>query len=601
MGVLSRLARDGAFYARMLRVLSRLQAIKPKAGYGYLTPDVIEMSVDAHPDNVAFIFEGASMSYTEFDAIANRVAQWGLAQGLAPGDAVALFMPNRPEYVAIWYGLSKIGVISALINNQLLGSSLAHCVDVGRAKAAIVDGDLIDVYSEAEPEIESKPEVWRWGGSGPGHDIAATLMQLSSDRPDPAIRAHIKASEPALRIYTSGTTGMPKAANVTHLRARNYMTAFAAASGAEAIDRMLIALPLYHSTGGLCGIGPPLLRGGAIILDRKFSTHRFWNLAADHGATMMIYVGEMCRFLTNAEPHPREKQNTIRVAIGNGLRADVWEKFVDRFDIPWVMEFYGSTEGNVSLINLDNQVGAVGRIPSLIASRFNARIVRFDFDKQEPARGEDGFCIQAELDEVGEMLGEIRSDDARYRFEGYEGRQEETQKKVLRDVFKQGDLWFRTGDLMSRDDEGYIYFVDRVGDTFRWKSENVSTTEVGEALTVFDGVHQANVYGVTVPGYDGRAGMAAVTLDHDVDFKALADHLSQELPSYARPVFLRIIRIDPSAHTTGTFKYQKQTLVQEGFNVDLIPDQIYIADDAVGFRQLDADTYNAIRNGAVRL
>lgn len=619
VAVLQRVWANIVFVLRILRVLRAVRSVQAKAGYGYLMPDVIEKAVDAHGDKVAFYFEGRALRYDAFDGLANRIAHWGLKMGLKPGDCVALFMPNRPDYVAVWYGLSKIGVITALINNQLVGESLAHCVKVGACCMAIVDGELADVYAEAETHLDVRPRLWRWdfdGAAGdvdggvegdetaPGEDLGAVLAVMGDDRPDPAVRAHINAREPALRLYTSGTTGLPKAANVTHLRGRNYMLGFGATVAAKASDRMMLALPLYHATGGLCGVGCALLHGGAVILAKKFSASGFWDLAVEHGATQMIYVGEMCRFLTTAPPHPREKDNSIRVAIGNGLRPDVWPSFVERFGIPWVLEFYGATEGNVSLLNLDGTEGAVGRIPPLLASRFNARIVRYDYDIGAPVRGDDGLCVPAAHDEVGEMLGEIREDDARFRFEGYAGKREDTNKKILSDVFKPGDRWFRTGDLMRMDARGYIYFVDRAGDTFRWKSENVATSEVAEAISRFDGVDQANVYGVAVPGYDGKAGMAAVVVRPDVDFAALAVHLKACLPPYARPVFLRVVDgggdVGGDENTTGTFKFQKKALVEQGYDLSVVTDRILVADGEVGFRPLDSAMLDQIRAGEAR-
>lgn len=606
MGLFDRLKRDGIFITRLLRTLRSVKSVEAKAGYGFLVPDVMEQAVDAHRDRIAFIFENRTMTFGEFDALANRVAHWGLAQGFKPGQAVALFMPNRPEYVAVWYGLAKIGVITALINNQLVGKSLAHCVAVGEAVATIVDGDLADTYMQSHTDAPDPTPVWRWdfgdhNANTTGTDLASALAAAPDSRPDPAIRAHINAKEPVLRIYTSGTTGMPKAANVTHMRARNYMTAFGAAVKTKPDDRMLMVLPLYHSTGGLCGVGCAFLYGAATILDRKFSASRFWDLAADHGATMVTYVGELCRFLANAPDHPRQTDHTIRVAFGNGLRPDVWPKFVSRFSIPWVLEFYGATEGNVSLLNLDNTPGAVGRIPPIIAHRFNACVIKYNFETGEPVRGDDGLCVRADPDEVGEMLGEIRADEARYRFEGYAGQREQTKKKILTDVFKPGDQWFRTGDLMRIDQDGYIFFVDRAGDTFRWKSENVSTTEVAEALSTYDGVMQANVYGVPVPGYDGKAGMAAVVLQTGCDLAALGAHLRDSLPVYARPVFLRVLAGDGENDTTGTFKFQKKRLVEQGFDISEITDTVLIADEHAGFKPLDEATYQAIGAGQARL
>ena len=304
-----------------------------------------------------------------------------------------------------------------------------------------------------------------------------------------------------MKMFTSGTTGLPKAAKVTHVRAQNYMRGFGAGARTTANDRMLMVLPMYHATGGLVGMGTTITYGGAVIVLPKFSATNFWDDAVKYEATMFTYVGELCRFLLATPPHKLEREHKISWMVGNGLRPEVWEGFVNRFNIPHVIEFYGATEGNASLINMDGPIGAVGRVPNYLKHKFNLEIVRYDVDSNLNPRGSDGFCIIADPNETGELIAEIRQDDARFRFEGYQTK-EATEKKILRNVFKKGDAWFRTGDLLKRDKLGYFYFMDRVGDTYRWKAENVATGEVAAALSKFEGVTQANVYGVQVPGYE---------------------------------------------------------------------------------------------------
>ena len=284
--------------------------------------------------------------------------------------------------------------------------------------------------------------------------------------------------------------------------------------------------------------------------------------------------------------------------IGNGLRPEVWEGFVSRFNIPHVVEFYGATEGNASLINLDGPIGAIGRVPNYLKFKFNLEIIRYDVDSNLNPRGSDGFCIIADPNESGELIAEIRNDDPRFRFEGYETK-EATQKKILRDVFKKGDAWFRTGDLLKRDKLGYFYFMDRVGDTYRWKAENVATGEVAAALSRFEGVTQANVYGVMVPGYDGRAGMAAIIAEGQPDMGALKTHIEVNLPHYARPVFLRLSQ---EAETTSTFKFKKTNLVKAGFDPANISEPLYYANPRTNaYEKIDTKTYQDICSGEVRL
>ena len=593
MGLLNAIKRETHYVWHMLRIIRGIKRTGP--GSGMRVPDHIEATVDKYPDRPAFLLDDGEVSYAAFDARANQVARWARRQGLAAGDSVALFMPNRWEYIAIWFGLSKIGVATALINSQLHGASLAHCVSVGDAKLAIVDGELADAWASAETGLAS----WSLGGGVDGAEaLEPALEQESGERTPIDWRDGVKPEDAALKMFTSGTTGLPKAAILTHIRALYYLNVFAITAQAGPDDRMYMVLPLYHATGGLCGVGCALSFGGALIIRKRFSASQFWRDVRDFQATLFMYVGELCRFLVNSEPTPEERGHTLRCAIGNGMRRDVWEAFQARFDLPQIVEFYGSTEGNVGLVNATNQPGAIGRIPGYLKHRFNIELVAFDFDAEQPIRGADGFCRAAEPGETGEAIGRIDPDDARFRFDGY-GSKEDTEKKILRDVFETGDAWFRTGDLMSRDALGYYYFIDRVGDTYRWKSENVATGEVAEALA-FPGIEQANVYGVEVKGHSGRAGMAALVADPEaVDLAALRAQVHDRLPAYAQPLFLRF---QNQTDTTGTFKFRKVDLVKQGFDPDQIADPLFFDDPEAGaYIPLTASLYRDIVEGRKRV
>ncbi|MEI9903751.1 MAG: AMP-binding protein [Asticcacaulis sp.] len=290
----------------------------------------------------------------------------------------------------------------------------------------------------------------------------------------------MKAHAVALYIYTSGTTGLPKAAKISNARAQMYMKAFAGLSNMKPDDRLYCVLPLYHATAGLCAVGAALMNGATLVLKRKFSASQFWGDVRSQGITHIVYIGELCRYLVNSPPSAEpsdETRHKVRMAFGNGMRPEVWEHFQKRFNIPDIIEFYGSTEGNVSLFNLDGQPGAIGRVPKILRDRFNVRLVRFDVESEMPDRKPDGLCYECKPGEIGEAIGQI-AHDARHAYSGYADKAA-SQKKILNDVFKKGDAWFRTGDLMKQDKAGYLYFVDRIGDTFRWKGENVSTSEVG--------------------------------------------------------------------------------------------------------------------------
>jgi fatty-acyl-CoA synthase len=343
-------------------------------------------------------------------------------------------------------------------------------------------------------------------------------------------------------------------------------------------------------------VGTALNAGACVILRRKFSASHFWQEAIDNKATMLVYIGELGRYLMNQPASALEKKHGIKKGFGNGLRADVWAQFVERTGISQLVEFYGSTEGNVNFFNLDGKIGAVGRIPRLLRSKLPARILKFDVETEEPVRGPDGLCIEAAPDEPGEAVGPI-THEPRQRFDGYND-EAQSKKKLLRDVFVKGDLWFRTGDLMKMDADGYVYFVDRVGDTFRWKGENVSTSEVEIAASSMPGVKHAIVYGVAVPGHDGRAGMAALTPREGIDLAGLYTHLAAQLPAYARPIFLRL---QGEVETTGTLKYRKVDLVTEGFDPSKTSDPLFVMDaDKGAYVPIDVPMFAKLMSGAHR-
>ncbi len=410
----------------------------------------------------------------------------------------------------------------------------------------------------------------------------------------------------ALTIYTSGTTGLPKAANVSHRRLMQWSFWFAGLMNTGPHDRMYDCLPMYHSIGGVVATGSLLVRGGSVVIREKFSAREFWDDIVEWDCTLFQYIGELCRYLVNAPEHPRQRKHRLRLCAGNGLRADIWEELQARFEIPRILEFYAATEGNVSLYNVEGKVGAIGRVPSFLAHRFPLALVKFDAATRAPARDENGRCIRCAIDESGEAIGRIRNGavqdggaaGAGGEFEGYTGAKD-TEQKILRDVFEPGDAWYRTGDLMRMDAAGFFYFVDRIGDTFRWKGENVATSEVAAALTAFPGVSEASVYGVGVPGTEGAAGMAALVTAGALDFAGLRQHLARRLPPYARPLFLRL---NDRIEVTATFKHKKSELAREGFDLAMTRDAIYFDDPArQAYVPLDAARYARIMAGKARL
>jgi fatty-acyl-CoA synthase len=578
-----------------------LEATAPIATHPQrLLSHVIEEMAQSRRDAPALISAGASLSYGALAARANAYARWALAQRIAKGDVVCLMMPNRPDYMAIWLGLTGVGVVVSLINTQLRGSSLARCIDVVAPKHLIVAAEFCLEARSMAALLTSRPKIWSHGG-GDGFDhVDQAVEDLPGEPLTPAERPPVAISDRALLIYTSGTTGLPKAANVSHRRLLQWSFWFAGLMNTGPTDRIYNCLPMYHSVGGIVATGAALVHGGSVLIRDKFSAQTFWDDVVDSECTIFQYIGELARYLLNMPEHPRERAHPLRLACGNGLRADVWERFQLRFAIPRVLEFYAATEGNFSLYNVEGKVGAMGRVPSFLAHRFPLALVKFDAGTGEPARDENGFCVRCATDEVGEAIGRIRDNSAHFggEFEGY-GDAKQSEHKILRDVLEPGDAWYRTGDLMRKDASGFYYFVDRIGDTFRWKGENVSTSEVAAAIAAFPGVQEASVYGVRVPGTEGAAGMAALVCTDKLHLGELRKYLVRRLPPYARPLFLRVTnRIE----ATGTFKHVKADLQRQGFDPAATRDAIYFDDPVTkAYARLDHALYTRIEAGKLRL
>jgi len=561
---------------------------------------VIEEVAVRMGDAPALLSDRESLTYRGLQARANQYARWALDQDLAKGDVVCLLMTNRPEYFAIWLGIASVGVVVSLLNTNLVGNSLAHSIGIVAPKHIIASAEFVGTLTAVLPQLGLSPAIWIDGledASFPRMDLCLDRFSGeplgSGERRSPAI------DDLALYIYTSGTTGLPKGAKVSHARIMQWSHWFCGMMNVEPADRMYNCLPMYHSVGGVQVPGAMLVAGGSVVLREKFSASQFWSDIVRWDCTLFEYIGELCRYLLHTEPSVHEKEHRIRLACGNGLAADIWDAFKDRFRIPEILEFYAATEGSVSLFNIQGKRGAIGHIPPYLAHRFSPALISIDIETGEPIRDELGFCIPCGPNQAGEALGKAGSDPSSLgtRFEGYTSA-EASEKKILRNVLASGDTWFRTGDLIRKDEKGYYYFVDRIGDTFRWKGENVATTEVAEAICEFPGVRHANVYGVVVPNTEGRVGMAALVADHDINLAGLRRHLAHCLPSYARPVFLRL---RTEADLTGTFKYSKTELLLPGYDPDASGEALYFdSAEASAFVPLDADLHHRIQAGEFR-
>ncbi|XP_064607706.1 long-chain fatty acid transport protein 2-like [Liolophura sinensis] len=547
-----------------------------------------ERHVTENPDKYFVIFEDRLYTYQQVDEEANKIARVVKTWNLQKGDLVALYMSNEPAFVWTFLGFQKLGIPVSLLNCNLTHAPLAHCINVCDAKAVVCSGDpdLVNALGEIRSSISGIPVYVHGTDSSSLPSSFTSLPELVAtvpgDQTPKEWRTQIQNYDPLAYIYTSGTTGLPKPALLTQLKGIVMGELLRAQVNLSDEDIMYTCLPLYHSTGFYVGLFNVIARGATVVLSRKFSSSHFWEDCRKHKVTGFQYIGELCRFLLLRPPHPKDGEHCIRFAYGNGLREDIWEEFQTRFKIPHIFEFFAATDGPSGFVNLHNKKGAIGRLSPYVAWRdnFSRILVKFDLATAEPIRDKNGRCIRVKTGEPGLLLTAfppyIKPDDI------YLGDKKQVEKKLVRDVMVKGDIYFNYGDILYQDKDYFVYFTDRIGDTFRWKGENVSTLEVANVLSTLDFVLDANVYGVTVPGHDGRAGMACVVLkDRSAELKddlrkAIYRHCVDNLPKYARPLFLRI---QTDMLLTSTHKQKKVELVKEGFDINKIPHSLYVIDN----------------------
>ncbi|KAL4617376.1 Long-chain fatty acid transport protein 4-like [Arapaima gigas] len=567
-------------------------------------PKIFAETLLRHPDKTALIFEGTGEAWTfrQLDTYSNRIANLLLQMGFREGDVVALFMENRSQYVGLWLGMAKIGVEAALINFNLRLDALVHCITISNAKAIIFGSELTEAVCEVHSSMGKSVKMfcsgdWDPQRVPPGTECLEPLLEAAPTRlPSQPQRCF---TDRLFYIYTSGTTGMPKAAIVVHSRYYRMAALVYYGFRMTSDDILYDCLPLYHSAGNIVGVGQCLIHGMTTVIKRKFSASRFWEDCIKYNCTIVQYIGEICRYLLNQPPREAERQHHVRMALGNGLRQSIWEEFTSRFHVPQIAEFYGATECNCSLGNFDNKVGACGFNSQILPFFYPIRLVRVDEETMELVRGPDGVCIPCKPGEPGQLVGRIIQTDPLRRFDGYVN-QAATNKKIASDVFRKGDHAYLSGDVLVMDRYGYMYFKDRTGDTFRWKGENVSTTEVEGTLSRLLDMKDVVVYGVEVPGVEGKAGMAAIADPmNETDLENFAKDLEKALPPYARPVFLRFL---PEVDKTGTYKFQKSDLRREGFDPKVVTDRLYFLDFAQGqYVEMNEEIHSTILSGKQKL
>ena len=557
-----------------------------------------EKAVKRNPQGIALLFEDQSYSYRALNEWANQIAHYYLSLGAKKGDVIAVMVENRPELIATIVALAKIGVTIALVNTSQVGKVLAHSINLVNPIAVIAGEEVRAAIDEIRQDLNVAQDRFHWFADQETRKHAGTapkdyvnLAQQIDQFPkfNPSTTRTVTGKDGLFYIYTSGTTGLPKAVIFTHSRWTLAYGTYGHILNLGKDDVMYVTLPLYHATGVVvcwCGV---IAGSATLAVRRKYSTSAFWKDVQKFNASAIGYVGELCRYLIDAPTTELDRAHRVTKMIGNGMRPNIWGKFKERFGVQEVLELYASSEGNVGFSNIFNFDNTVGFSPTPYA------IVEFDKEKNELVRDKKGHCKKVKTGEVGLLIGKITS---RSPFDGYTD-PEKNKSVILKDVFTKGDSYFNTGDLVRDIGFRHAQFVDRLGDTFRWKGENVSTTEVENMVCEYHKIAEAVVYGVEIPNTNGRAGMAAITLVdgeelNEADLSAMVNVFKKCLPSYAIPVFLRV---QAKVETTGTFKYQKNKLKEDAFNPAKTSERLLVLlPGATAYCDINAEIFNNIQN-----
>ena len=591
------------------RVISELKYIIPMVRYKWPELDSnaslshsFQDTVHEHGKKDFLYFEDEVWTYTQTNESANILANKLANEGVQHGDRVVLFMENRPSFVISLLAINKLGAIGVLINTSLTGGPLVHCINTSDSKKCIFGDELSDSLEGVLDEINiTQPSDLLWVEDANSNDCPEWASNIKDGLDQSKISNleqtnKVIAGDTAFYIFTSGTTGVPKAAlfpNVKIIAGSKNITM--AGYRLTSDDCMYNCLPLYHSTGLILGLCACIQVGASTFIKRKFSASSFWGEVQKFNTSAFVYVGELCRYLSFQEPCDEEINNPISKMVGNGLRPDLWDTFRNRFDVERICEIYGASEANGMFMNLLNKDQTIGM------TNLDIKLFAYDVAEDKLKVDSNGKYIEIQDHSPGLALMKIGPNAI---YNGYTDAQA-SEKKIIRDVIEDGDQWFNTGDLLKTMDVGFALgrvhyqFVDRVGDTFRWKSENVSTNEVGEILNSFEQVNMANVYGVKVPHSEGRAGMVAFNSDlNSFDWNAFSSFVDGKLPAYARPVFVRIIQ---ELETTGTFKLKKGELRDEAYHLEKVNDDAVFVREPKSdcYTRLTNETYEKINNGSI--
>ncbi|CAH2238077.1 long-chain fatty acid transport protein 1-like [Pararge aegeria] len=573
-------------------------------------PDIFHETVQKHPDKPCFLFQNEVWTFEEVENYSLRVSAVLKSLGVKKGDIVGLLVNNCAQMPALWLGNARLGGITPLINTNQRGKALIHSINVAKCDVLIFSDEYESAIQDISSELSSLIKLFKFthrplNPSNPvtkasGDGITDLTSLLENTPPMPWALADANGFQgKLLYIYTSGTTGLPKAAVISNSR-YVFMACGLHHMRLNSSDVVYCPLPLYHTAGGVVSVGQALVFGCTVILKPKFSASQYFPDCAKYKATAAHYIGEMCRYVLATPPSPADKQHSVRVVYGNGLRPQIWTEFVTRFNIKYVTEFYGATEGNANIANTDGTPGAIGFVSRIFPKIYPIAIIKVDQETGEPIRDSHGLCQLAQANEPGVFIGKISPNNPTREYLGYVDKNA-SEKKIVRNVFTQGDSAFISGDILVADEFGYLYFRDRTGDTFRWRGENVSTSEVEAVISNIADQRDAVVYGVLVPNIEGRAGMCGIVDDNNsLDLDKLAKDLARDLPPYARPVFLRVMT---SLDMTGTFKMKKTDLQKEGFDPSMVKgDKLYYLDLKNGkYLSLGPEEFQRISNGQIRL
>ncbi|XP_063529147.1 long-chain fatty acid transport protein 4-like [Cydia strobilella] len=590
-------------YIKILRLYKRFTK------RNWVMPDIFHQLVKKHPNKACFLFEDETWTFQQVEEFSLRVSAVLKAQGVKSQDVVGVMMNNCPDMPSTWLGVARLGAVSPLINTNQTGTALIHSIKIADCNIVIYGSEfesaINDIANQLDPSIKLLKYTRRpLNTSGDGVRVAESnndfTAMLESTPPAPWTFSEGDGfNGKMLYIYTSGTTGLPKAAVISSSRMTFMASGIHYLGGLSSNDIIYCPMPLYHSAGGCITMGQALIFGCTIVLRTKFSASAYFPDCIKYNATAAHYIGEMCRYILSTPPAPTDKQHKVRRVYGNGMRPAIWTEFVTRFNIKRVVEFYGATEGNANIVNINNKTGAIGFVSRIIPAVYPIAILKVDQETGEPIRNSRGLCQLAKPNEPGVFIGKIQPNNPSRAFLGYADKAA-SDKKIVRDVFTHGDSAFISGDILVADELGYLYFRDRTGDTFRWRGENVSTTEVEAAVSRVADQRDAVVYGVEVPKIEGRAGMCGIVdTEGTLDLDQLAKRIAKDLPPYARPVFMRVMT---SVDMTGTFKMKKVDLQKEGFNPSVIKDKLYYLDLKLDkYLPLGPEEYEKIGKGQIRL